>query len=121
MAVSALMCMALAIYMEARGEPIESKIAVAAVTLNRTKDKDYPSTICGVVNQSGQYTWNKKVKIREPKAYKESKRIAYLYLNNKLYNPIGHRIYFNHRSLGKKYRTPYRAMRPNRKSKLIFY
>lgn len=121
MAVSALMCMALAIYMEARGEPIETKVAVAAVTLNRTKHKDYPSTVCDVVNQRGQYTWKKKVKIKEPKAYRESKRIAYLYLSNKLYNPVGNRIYFNHRSLGKKYKTAYRPIKPNRKSKLIFY
>lgn len=118
MAVSTLLCMALAIYMEARGEPVETKIAVAAVTLNRTKDKDYPSSVCGVVNQSGQYTWNKRVKIKEPKAYEDSKRIAHLYLTNKLRNPIGSRLYFNNRYLGKKYKTP---NKPIRLSKLIFY
>ena len=48
---TALMCMALNIFFEARSEPIQGQIAVAEVTLNRVASDDYPNTICEVVLQ----------------------------------------------------------------------
>lgn len=45
-------CLALAIYHEARGEPLEGQIAVAMTVLNRVASKAYPDTICGVVFQN---------------------------------------------------------------------
>lgn len=36
---------------EARGEPYEGKVAVAAVILNRTVDKRFPDSVAGVVYQ----------------------------------------------------------------------
>jgi len=42
-------CMASNIWHEARAEDIEGQFAVAHATLERVKDKRYPSTICGVV------------------------------------------------------------------------
>ena len=44
-------CLARAIYFEARSESELGQLAVAKVILNRTKDPDYPKTICGVVYQ----------------------------------------------------------------------
>ena len=44
-------CLARAIYYEARGEPTEGKIAVAQVIMNRARARNWPSTLCGVVNQ----------------------------------------------------------------------
>jgi len=118
MLTSALLCLTMAIYVEARGEPVESQMAVASVTINRTKEKGRPNTICGVVKQPGQYTWKKHIKIKEKKAYLKSKRLAQLYIQGKLKSNIGNRTYFNHRSLGKRYKTPYNAIRKNN---LIFY
>ncbi|HWI60750.1 MAG TPA: cell wall hydrolase [Symbiobacteriaceae bacterium] len=37
---------------EARGEPYEGKVAVAAVILNRTLDKRFPDSVAGVVYQT---------------------------------------------------------------------
>lgn len=37
---------------EARGEPYEGKVAVAAVILNRTLDKRFPNSVAGVVYQT---------------------------------------------------------------------
>ena len=51
---SALICLAMNIYHEARSEPIAGKIAVAEVTLNRVESKYYPDDICGVVYQKGK-------------------------------------------------------------------
>jgi len=40
---------------EARGEPYEGKVAVAAVVLNRTNDSRFPKTIAEVVYQPGAF------------------------------------------------------------------
>ena len=41
---------------EARGEPYEGQVAVAAVILNRVKSPKVPNTIAGVIYQSGQFS-----------------------------------------------------------------
>jgi N-acetylmuramoyl-L-alanine amidase len=58
-------CLAEAIYFEARGEPELGKIAVAHVIWNRTQSEKFPSTVCGVVKQKGQFTYDHKAKIRD--------------------------------------------------------
>ena len=47
-------CLAIAIYFEARGEPLQGQVAVAQVILNRVRSPLFPETICGVVYQ-GQH------------------------------------------------------------------
>lgn len=41
---------------EARGEPYEGQVAVAAVILNRVKHSSFPNTIAGVIYQPGAFT-----------------------------------------------------------------
>lgn len=41
---------------EARGEPYEGQVAVGGVVLNRTRDSRFPSTIAGVIYQTGAFT-----------------------------------------------------------------
>ncbi|MBU5450019.1 cell wall hydrolase [Acetivibrio sp. MSJd-27] len=41
---------------EARGEPFEGQVAVAAVILNRVKHASFPNTIPGVIYQPGAFT-----------------------------------------------------------------
>ena len=48
-------CLASNIYWEARNQPLEGKLAVAQVTLNRVESIKYPKTICGVVTQTRYY------------------------------------------------------------------
>lgn len=48
--------MANAVYGEARGEPYEGQVAVAAVILNRVKDANFPNTVYGVIFQPGAFT-----------------------------------------------------------------
>lgn len=45
-----------AVYGEARGEPYEGQVAVAAVILNRVEHPDFPDTIGGVIFQPGAFT-----------------------------------------------------------------
>ncbi len=47
--------LARAVHGEARGEPMQGQIAVAAVIVNRTKSADFPNTLRGVVFQSGAF------------------------------------------------------------------
>jgi len=48
--------MANAVYGEARGEPYEGQVAVAAVILNRVKSAEFPNTPTGVIFQPGAFT-----------------------------------------------------------------
>jgi len=51
-----LRIMANAVYGEARGEPYEGQVAVAAVILNRVKSPSFPNTASGVIFQPGAFT-----------------------------------------------------------------
>ena len=50
-------CLATAIYFEAKGEPRRGQLAVAQVILNRTHSGRFPTTVCGVVKQRGQFSF----------------------------------------------------------------
>jgi spore germination cell wall hydrolase CwlJ-like protein len=52
---SALLCLSLNVYNEARGEPILGQYAVAAVTMNRAGDD--PAKVCEVVTAPHQFSW----------------------------------------------------------------
>ena len=58
--------MARAVNGEARGEPYEGQVAVAAVILNRVKSNSFPNTIAGVIYQSGAFTAVADGQINEP-------------------------------------------------------
>ena len=44
------------VYAEARGEPPEGQIAVAAVVLNRVRSRTFPDTVWDVIHEPGQFT-----------------------------------------------------------------
>ena len=48
--------MANAVYGEARGEPYEGQVAVAAVILNRVASESFPNTVSGVIFEPGAFT-----------------------------------------------------------------
>ena len=47
-------CLALAIYHEARGEPLPGQLAVGITILNRVRSNAYPDTVCAVVYQNSE-------------------------------------------------------------------
>lgn len=81
-------CLAKNIYYEAGTEPFEGKVAVAQVTINRTKSGKFPKDICAVVYERNlvynnlicQFSWycDSKAKVRPIHAatYKESEAVA---------------------------------------------
>lgn len=49
-------CLALVIYVEARGEPVDGQLMVADVVINRQSMSRFPSDVCGVVFDPDQFT-----------------------------------------------------------------
>jgi spore germination cell wall hydrolase CwlJ-like protein len=84
-----IQCMAENTYFEAGHEPYKGRIAVNNVVLNRAKDKRFPKTPCGVINQRTarvcQFSWKCEggKRIRDNVAFAKSKEIAeHVYLGN---------------------------------------
>jgi spore germination cell wall hydrolase CwlJ-like protein len=61
---AALLCLAQAVFFEARGEPFIGKVAVASVVMNRVADPRFPNDICSVVKQGPTYRSRPEIPIR---------------------------------------------------------
>ena len=95
-------CLAQNIYYEAGSEPRNGKIAVAEVTMNRVKNKQFPRTVCGVVHQKTnnvcQFSWVciGKKQAKNAAAWRESVKIAEnILISKKKYGIIGNALYFH--------------------------
>ena len=76
---TALMCLALNVYHEARDQSTAGQIAVTQVVINRVNDTRFPDSICKVVKQPGQFSWfwdKKSDKPYEEKAWQKSLMVA---------------------------------------------
>ncbi len=78
---------------EARGEPYEGQVAVAAVILNRVRHSSFPNTISGVIYQPGAFTAVSDGQINVPIAENSS---VYKACNDALngWDPSGGAIYY---------------------------
>jgi spore germination cell wall hydrolase CwlJ-like protein len=83
-------CLTEALYFEARGEGVKGQFAVAEVILNRVDRRDFPSSVCGVVNQGTGKRWQcqftytcdgEKEIVAEPRAWERAGKIARLMLD----------------------------------------
>ena len=61
------MCLALAIYHEARGEPLHGQLMVAKVIVNRMESDRWPSDMCTVIKQHRQFSFVRKGKAPKPR------------------------------------------------------
>ena len=61
--IESLVCLATAIYFEARGEPTVGQIAVGQVIMSRVNDHRYPDNVCDVVKEGYYYSWNTSIPI----------------------------------------------------------
>jgi spore germination cell wall hydrolase CwlJ-like protein len=94
---SELLCLAKNIYYEARGEPLQGKIAVAQVTLNRvTHRTQFEASICQVVYAKHQFSWTME-KHREPRgdAWLEAQALAKLVVQGVAHLPNFKALYFH--------------------------
>jgi spore germination cell wall hydrolase CwlJ-like protein len=60
-----LRCLATAVYFESRGEPLEGQLAVAQAILNRVESGRYAHSVCGVIAQPKQFSFDRT---RAPRA-----------------------------------------------------
>ena len=73
---SEVACLARTIYHEARGEPHEGQLAVAAVTLNRKKNPEFPNSVCAVIAQKNAYPWFEKHTPTKSEIYEKALKLA---------------------------------------------
>jgi spore germination cell wall hydrolase CwlJ-like protein len=100
-----LQCLALNVYWEARGEPVDGRYAVAAVTLNRVINDSFPDSICGVVKQGVslgrnrcQFSWacdRRGDRPRDGDAWEDAKDVAYSVLFRDHPDPTDGALYFH--------------------------
>ena len=106
-----LVCMACTIYWETRGEPVKGQYAVGMVTINRTRNDEFPPTICENVWKRTvkhgriypQYSWTvKPSKVTDPVAWTIAAWIAQDIIQHEkagkpLHDPTHGALYFHSR------------------------
>lgn len=94
-----LRCLAGAIYFEAQGEPLNGQLAVAQVILNRTKSGRFPTDVCNVVKQRGQFSFVRRGEIPSVSpsrsAYRTAVAVAKVALTQSWDSTAGKALYFN--------------------------
>jgi spore germination cell wall hydrolase CwlJ-like protein len=73
-------CLATSVYFESKGEPLNGQLAVAQTIMNRTTSGRFPSSVCDVVRQPGQFSFLRHGDMptapRESSAWKRAVAIA---------------------------------------------
>jgi N-acetylmuramoyl-L-alanine amidase len=95
-----LTCLAGAVYFESKGEPLSGQLAVADVIINRTKSGRFPTSICSVVTQRGQFSFVRGghiPTIANSHAYRTAIAVARVAMTDAWDNPAGDAMYFHAR------------------------
>ncbi len=92
-------CLAMNIYHEGRGEPIQGREAIASVTMNRVRSDRYPDTVCAVVWQRKQFSWTRTAPrhhvITDFKAWREALEIARLFISGPMITTVGNATHYH--------------------------
>jgi len=94
----ALQCLAGAIYFESKGEPLTGQLAVAEVIINRAKSGRFPTDVCAVVKQRGQFSFVRGGQIptiNAGTAYRTAIAVAKVALADAWNSPAQKALYFN--------------------------
>lgn len=108
---SAFLCLALNVFHESRGEPIQGQLAVAMTTMNRAEGN--PAKVCEVVFKPKQFSWANKLVIRQKGRWKITNRalprdenawrlaraVAYVTLNKKAHDFTHGATYYHTREV----------------------
>jgi len=96
-----LRCLAGAIYFESKGEPLSGQLAVAQVILNRVKSGRFPTDICSVVTQRGQFSFVRGGRIpaidEARKTWRTAVAVARVAVDKAWDTVAGTALYFNAR------------------------
>lgn len=77
-----LACLATAVYFESRGEPLEGQLAVAQTILNRVDSGRFATSICGVINQPRQFSFDRTRAPRPGTDWQRAQAIAHIAAND---------------------------------------
>jgi N-acetylmuramoyl-L-alanine amidase len=92
-------CLAVAVYFESKSEPLIGQLAVAEVVLNRTRSGRFPSSACGVVRQSGQFSFVRGGGFpaipRNSQDWREAVAIAKIAQNKEWSSGVGKALFFH--------------------------
>ena len=92
-------CLAMNIYHEGRGESPQGRAAIAAVTMNRVANPDYPDTVCEVVWQRKQFSWTKIALrhhvIRDAGSWREALVAAQIFFDGAKLWKVGHATHYH--------------------------
>ena len=92
-------CLAGAIYFESKGEPLAGQLAVANVIINRSKSGRFPTDVCSVVKQRGQFSFVRRGEIPSidegRAAYRTALAVAKIALAAAWESPAPKALFFN--------------------------
>jgi len=83
--IAAAACLSLALYHEARGEPLLGQLMVARVIVNRMESRRWPSSMCNVITQDRQFSFYRKDKTPKPRdeiAWAKAQKLAVEIIND---------------------------------------
>jgi spore germination cell wall hydrolase CwlJ-like protein len=94
-------CLAGAVYFEAKGEPLKGQLSVAEVILNRARSGRFPTTLCGVVKQRGQFSFIRAGRFppiaRASAAWRKAVAIAHIARQDLADGPAPRALFFHAR------------------------
>ncbi|MBT2188596.1 cell wall hydrolase [Sphingobium nicotianae] len=92
-------CLASAIYYEARSESLSGQLAVAHVVIQRARSGRFPSSLCGVVTQPGQFSFVRSGHLPAAPVnsgqWKTATAIARIAQQGSWQNPVKGALYFH--------------------------
>jgi len=96
-----LNCLAIGVYYESKGEPLEGQLAVAEVILNRTESGRFPRSVCGVLKQRGQFSFVRGGQLPQPpesaRAWKTALAVAKVARGEMWDSKVSNALYFHAR------------------------
>jgi len=104
---TAILCLALNVYHEARGEPLKGQKAVAQVTMNRAGGN--PARVCEEVFRPHQFSWANPLTLnpaqrkahadkfmpRDARAWERAKDVARKAIAGTMRNPVGNANHYH--------------------------
>ena len=94
-------CLASAVYFEAKGESLAGQLAVARVVLARANSGRFPSTLCGVVLQKGQFSFVRGASLPPVQTsslhWRNAVAISNIALENSWKSPVEGALFFHAR------------------------
>ncbi len=93
-------CLAVAVYYESKGEPLDGQLAVAKTIINRSRSGRFPASLCGVVLQKGQFSFVRGGLPNVPRSstqWKTAVAIGHIARNNLWNSGVQNALFFHAR------------------------